>query len=201
MALSNQRFAGERGFSLIDMIAAMTVMVTITAMALPQLNNVVDQYRLGTSTRTVEREMQFAKLKAVSSQSPMRIRFNCPVAGQVRVVELIGTSKNPDPNDADTYLTRCDETAYPYKPTGGDSSRLTKPNNDGPIRRLETNVSFSGTPLTLEFWPDGTVHYPTATPGTAGANIGTAGVTFTLTKAGKTKNIVVNGLGKIQMDR
>jgi hypothetical protein len=143
--------------------------------------------------------MQFAKLKAVSSQSPMRVRFNCPVAGQVRVVELIGTSKNPDPNDADTYLARCDEATYPYKPTGSDSSRLTKPNNDGAIRRLETNVTLTAA-QTLEFWPDGTVHFPGGA-GVAGGNIGTVGVTITLTKGTKTKNIVVNGLGKIQMDR
>jgi type II secretory pathway pseudopilin PulG len=192
--------ADDRGFSLMDMIASVAIIATISAMAAPPMANMVDQYRLGMSTRTVERELQFAKLKAVSSQSPMRVRFNCPAAGQLRVVELIGTTKNPDANDADSFLTRCNEAAYPYKPTGSDSSRLTKPNNDGAVRLLDKNVTFSGVAQTLEFWPDGTVHYP-GVAGTAGANIGTAGVAITLTKGGKTKNIVVNGLGKIQMDR
>jgi type II secretory pathway pseudopilin PulG len=191
--------AGERGFSLMDLIAAIAIMGTMLAMATPQLINVIDQYRLGMSTRTVERELQFAKLKAVSSQSAMRVRFNCPAVGQIRAVELIGTSRNPDPNDSDSNLTRCDEIAYPYKPTGGDSSRLTKPNNDGAVRRLDQKVTFGGV-QTLEFWPDGTVHYPGAA-GVAGANIGTAGVTLTLVKGTSTKTIVVNGLGKIQMDR
>ena len=190
---------GERGFSLIDMLAAVAVMVTVMAMAAPPLINLVDGYRLGMSARTVTSELQYAKMKAVSSESPMRIRFNCPVAGQMRVVELLGTSQNPDPNDADSYTTRCNETAYPYKPTGADTSRLTKPNNDGPVRRLDQNVTFSAS-TTLEFWPDGTVHYPGGS-GRAGANIGSAGFTIVLTKAGKTKNVVVNGIGKIITDR
>jgi hypothetical protein len=60
-------------------------------------------------------------------------------------------------------------------------------------------VTFGGV-QTLEFWPDGTVHF-LGGAGVAGANIGTAGVTLTLVKGSDTKKIVVNGLGKIQMDR
>lgn len=193
------RIAHERGFSLIDLLGAVTVLVTVSAMATPSLLNAVDQYRLGMSTRAVERELQFAKLKAVSSETQMRIRFNCPVVGEFRAVELIGTPTNPDPNDADTYLTRCDDHTYPYNPTGADSSRLTKPNNDGVVRLLNQGVTFTAV-QTIEFWPDGTVHFPGGN-GVAGANVGNPGVTFTLSKNGKTKNIVVSGFGKIQMDR
>src|SRR5438132_793947 len=52
---------------------------------------------------------------------------------------------------------------------------------------------------TLEFWPDGTVH--ALTNGIAGAPLGDPGVTITVSKNAKTKNIMVNGLGKIVMDR
>lgn len=200
MRLPGDHITRERGFSLVDMLAAITVLITMAAMSAPPLMNMVDQYRLGMATRTVERELQFAKMKAVSAETPMRVRFNCPVAGQIRAVELIGTTTAPDPNDADTYLTRCDETVYPYRPTGSDTSRLTKPNNDAPARRMEQGVTFSAA-QTLEFWPDGTVHFAGTGGGVAGANVGTPGVTITLTKSGNTKNIVVSGLGKIQMDR
>ncbi|HZR22534.1 MAG TPA: hypothetical protein VFA59_03035 [Vicinamibacterales bacterium] len=190
----------DAGFSLIDIVATVAITATVMAIATPPLVNMVDQYRLGNSLRTVERQMQFAKLKAVSSQSAMRLRFNCPVVGQIRVVELIGTPAVPDPvQDPDSYTTRCNETTYPYKPTGSDSSRLTKPNNDGPVALLDSSVTVTSS-TTLEFWPDGSVH---AANGGANPwpNIGTAGVTITLTRKGVSKNIVVNGLGKIQMDR
>jgi hypothetical protein len=129
----------------------------------------------------------------------MRVRFDCPVAGKIRVVELLGTPAVPDAKDADSYTTRCDETAYPYYPTGGDLSRLTRPNNDGPIRYLQFGTTFTAK-KTLEFWPDGSVHADTGA-GNPWPNVGTTGVTITLSRKGKTKNITVNGLGKIQSDR
>src|SRR5262252_7668307 len=112
------------GFSLIDVIGALAVTSTILVIAVPPMLNMVDQYRLGNSTRQVERELQFAKLKAVSSDSPMRLRLNCPVAGELRAVELIGTPSVPDPiQDPDGYNNRCQETVFPYRPTGADQSR------------------------------------------------------------------------------
>ena len=85
----------------------------------PQMFDGVDRMRLGMTARDVERELQFARLKSVSTNRPMRIRFNCPVAGQFRVVELIGTPRVP--LAADGAANRCDETIYPYRPTGADS--------------------------------------------------------------------------------
>jgi len=155
--------------------------------------------RLGMSLRDVERELQFAKLKAVSTNRPMRVRFDCPSAGKLRVVEVIGTSALPDANDADAITNRCSETAYPYSPTGADRSRLTRPNNDGPVRTLFSGTTFTAK-QTLEFWPNGTVHTPCqAACSTSGTQIGT--VTLTLKRKTKTKNITVNGLGKILLDR
>jgi len=158
--------------------------------------------RLGMSLRDVERELQFARLKAVSSSRPMRVRFDCPSVGSLRVVELLGTTSVPDVNDADTATVgavRCSETTYPYRPTGTDTSRLTRPNNDGAIRLLYPNTTFSAK-RTLEFWPDGSVHADAGT-GNPWPNIGPAGVAITLLRKGKTKNIQVNGLGKILLDR
>jgi hypothetical protein len=170
-------------------------------MAAPSAVNLVDNQRLGMATRDVERDLQFARLKAVATNRPMRVRFNCPETGKMRVVELIGTPQLPDAAlDPDSNLARCSETNYPYSPTGADKSRLTRPNNDGPTRTLPLSTTFSAS-KTLEFWPNGTVH----ADGGAGANpwpiVGSAGVTITLTRKGKTQNVVVNGFGKIQMER
>lgn len=193
------RLSSARGFSITDMIATMAVIATVSAMAVPQTVGIVDQYKLGMAARDVERELQFARLKAVSTNRPMRVRFDCPENGQIRVVELIGSPAAPDANDADSVSNRCSETTYPYSPTGADKSRLSRPNNDGPIRRLQDNTTFTSK-KTLEFWPDGSVHAD-AGSGTPWPNIGTAGVTLTLSRKNKTKNITVNGLGKILLDR
>jgi hypothetical protein len=194
----NQRRSAAAGFSLIDMVAVMAVIATVSAMAVPQVVNVVDSLRLGISERDVERELQFARLKSVATQRPMRVRFDCPSAGQVRVVELLGTPTAPDANDGDNVSSRCSEVTYPYSPTGADKSRLTRPNNDGPVRTLYPGTTFVAT-QTLEFWPNGTVHAACQNNCAASAQIGA--VTLTLTRKGKSKNIRVNGLGKIQMDR
>jgi len=194
-----RRLEDEVGISLIDMIASCAVIATIGGMAVPQLVSTVDLMRLGMSVRDVERELQFARLKAVATNRPMRVRFDCPSAGKVRVVEVIGTSTRPDANDADSVLSRCSETTYPYNPTGADQSRLTRPNNDGPVRTLYSGTTFTAK-QTLEFWPNGTVHNACQNNCDAGpAQIGT--VTLTLLRKSKTKNITVNGFGKILMDR
>lgn len=189
----------ELGFSLVEMIAALAIIATIAAVAAPPIQNFIDNYRLGMAERDVERELQFARLKSVATDQPMRVRFNCPATGSLRVVELIGTTSSPDSTDADSVTTRCDESAYPYRPTGADRSRLTRPNNDGAVRYMQPGVTVTAS-KTLEFWPDGTVHADAGT-GNPWPSVGSTGVTITLARKGKTRNITVNGLGKIQMDR
>ena len=200
MKTAERTFRSALGFSIVDTLATLALISTVAAMATPQMVNLADSMRLGMAERDVERELQFARLKAVSTNRPMRVRFDCPSAGKVRVVEVIGTPANPDPNDADTYLNRCDETAYPYSPTGADKSRLTRPNNDGPIRLLQAQTTFTAK-KTLEFWSDGSVHADLNGGANPWPNIGNAGQTITLSRKGKTKNITVNGLGKVLMDR
>lgn len=193
------RLRGAVGFSLTEMLAAIAVIATISAVAIPQAVNIVDGMRLGMAERDVERELQFARLKAVATNRPMRLRFDCPAAGQLRAVEVIGTPAAPDAADADSYTSRCSEATYPYRPTGADQSRLSRPNNDGPIRYLQPLTTFTAK-QTLEFWPNGTVHAPCQNACDGGPlQIGT--VTITLSRKGQTKNITVNGLGKILMDR
>ena len=187
--------AGAAGFTLVDMLATIAIISTIAAVAAPQMVDGVDRMRLGMSVRDVERELQFARLKSVSTNRPMRIRFNCPVAGQFRVVELIGTPRNP--MAADGAANRCDETVYPYRPTGGDNNRLTRPNNDGALRRLQPQATFAAFP-TLEFWADGSVHAD-AGVGNPWPPLTAAGATITVSRKGKTRNITVNALGKIQL--
>jgi Tfp pilus assembly protein FimT len=198
------RLGETLGYSLIDIVITLGIIATVAGVAVPAAVNMIDAQSLNTSVRDVERELQFARLKAVTSQTRMRVRLDCPKVGQFRAVELVGTPTAPTANDMDSYTDRCKDTLFPYSPTGVDSSRLTRPNNDGPVRTLQTQVSFVGTSkaptlYSIEFWPDGTAHNTLVNGTTVTAPLATA--TITLTRKGVSKNIQVNGFGKIQMDR
>jgi Tfp pilus assembly protein FimT len=171
--------------------------VTVAAIAVPSLKNTVDGQRLGIDARAVEREMQLARLSAVTTNRPIRLRFNCPSVGYYRRVELIGSVNNPNTNDdADNRAAvRCNDVTYPFP--AADNDPITKPNNDGPKMQLNSKVTFTST-QTLEFWPNGTVHvYNSAAQ--AWPSVGSSPVNIILTSAGVNRSVTVNVLGKTQI--
>jgi hypothetical protein len=152
--------------------------------------------RLGMTMRDVERQLQYARLKSVATNRAMRVRFNCPSANQMRVVELIGTPAAPDARD--TAADRCSETLYPYVSNGGDLNPLTRPNNDGAVVRLYPGAAFTAT-QTLEFWPNGSVHAD-AGAGLPWPPLAAAGATISIDRNNVRKSIGVNFLGRITLD-
>lgn len=171
-----------RGFSLLEMLLTMAVMVTLAAMALPVYNDLAEVSRLNSEARLIEREFQSARLKAVSTNRSLRVRMNCPATGMLRTVEVLGTS-------ADGPLGRCMISVYPYP--APDQNPFTRPNHDGPIRRLglETTVSDGA----IEFRADGTAW--DASTGTA-LQIG-ATKDFTVTRRTRTRRVTVNAMGRV----
>jgi len=189
----------ESGFSIVEQMFTLGVLATVAAIAVPALTNTVSGQLLGIDVRNVEREMQLARLAAVSTNRPIRVRFNCPTAGYYRRVELIGSVDNPDTgDDADGQgAHRCSLSYYPYP--AADKDPLTRPNNDGPLQQLNSKVTFTSV-TTLEFWPNGTVHIPNSTPGPVSWQpVGVNPVNIVLSKGGTTKLISVNSLGKMQL--
>jgi Tfp pilus assembly protein FimT len=185
------RLLKDVGMTLIDQLATLAIIATVSGIAVPGMVRAVENQRLGIDARNVERELQTARLAAVTNNQPIRVRFNCPAAGQYRRVELIGTVSVPAADDADARAAvRCSTTTYPYPVA--DRNLLTRPNNDGPLNRLNSAVVFQAS-QTLEFWPNGTVH--NLGVGTPMVNP----VTITLKKGTTTRNITVNGLGKVQL--
>jgi type II secretory pathway pseudopilin PulG len=189
-----QALRAADGFTLLDTLVTASLLVVLAAMAVPILQNMTDGMKLGQGAREVERELQAARLKAVTTNRPIRVRFNCPVAGQYRVVELIGTPSVPAAEDS--AANRCQDTVYPFPPA--DREPVTLPNHDGPLKRLDSTLSFGSGTMSLEFWPDGSVHQDNGAAGNWPVLTGT-GAAITLTKGSTTKSITVNGIGKIQV--
>jgi prepilin-type N-terminal cleavage/methylation domain-containing protein len=181
------------GFTIIELFATIALFSIIAAIGVPMVLGSLQAMHLNAAARVVQGELQTARLKAVSANRPIRVRFNCPAAGQFRMVELIGTPAAPDARDS--AANRCSPVAYPYPPT--DVNALTRPNHDGPVRLLGTDVSFAAS-QTVEFWPDGTAHAD-AGSGNPWPPIAASGVTVTVRHKNTDKSITVNGVGKVQI--
>lgn len=181
----------DRGFSLAELMVVCAMIGIVAAMAVPGILATLRLMKLNAAARDVHSELQSARLRAVSGDRPMRIRFDCPAAGQFRAVELLGTPALPDP--ADSTADRCNPITYPYP--ARDANRLTRPNLDGPPRFLPAGMAFTAS-QTIEFWPDGTAHV-----NSSGANPWPAivnPVSVTIADGSRTKSITVNGVGKVQ---
>jgi hypothetical protein len=103
--------------------------------------------RARTAARAVERELQSARLKAVTASKRMRVKLNCPVAGQLRVVEVTGVAAT------DNAANRCDDVAFPF-PGPRDALRST-PSLDAPLVRLPLGTTITSVVTTFEFGPRG----------------------------------------------
>jgi len=185
--------AHERGFTLLEMLMVTTVFAIIAGIGMPLFSDITDSIKLGQAAREVERELQTARLTAVSANQPLRVRFNCNAAGEYRMVELIGTPSIPA--SADSATDRCSTSLYPFP--AADRNPLTRPNNDGPLRYLPSETTFT-TSATIEFWPDGTAHMASGTINPWPV-IASTGTNIVLTRKSKTKTILVNGIGKVQL--
>jgi Tfp pilus assembly protein FimT len=142
--------------------------------------------KLNEAARMVERELQDARLRAVQTNRPLRVRTNCPATGFVRTVEVLGTA-------GDSAANRClTNGSYPF-PSDPDADLSTSPNYDGPVRVVPNGATV--TTVTYQFQPDGTVFSVVAN---VAARIATE-QTVTITRAGRSRTVRLNAAGKIQL--
>ena len=92
--------------------------------------------RLGRATREVERQLQTARLKAVSANRPLRVRFNFPAVWQLRIIEVTGVAAT------DLDGNRCDEARFPFH--GPNDADPATPALDGPVRMLHFTITLTG---------------------------------------------------------
>jgi prepilin-type N-terminal cleavage/methylation domain-containing protein len=174
----------HRGFSLIELLMVIAVAATLAAISVPILMDVSEGTKLNAASREIERELQSARLKAVSVNRILRVRLNCPAEGYYRTVEYLA-------NAADDSTNRCLMSSYPFP--APDVDLATRPNYDGPTRVMTEGATV--TTAIIEFRPDGTAYQVVSN---VASPIGTP-VTLTVTRNSKSKTVTVNGAGKIQL--
>lgn len=174
----------ERGFTVLEMMIVVSIISVIAVVALPVMKDLTASIKLNEAARMVEREMQDARLKAVSSNRVIRVRMNCPSTGYIRSVEVLGSA-------ADNATNRCVTTAYPFP--APDDDIMTRPNFDGPVRTLPNSATVTSD--VVQFSPDGTAMSVIAGVPTTLA----APLTITISRQSKSRTVTVNNAGKVQL--
>jgi Tfp pilus assembly protein FimT len=173
----------------VEIVAVVAAAMAFSAIAAPRINAYLRIQRATNSARMVERQLQSARLQAVSASRALRVRFDCPAAGKLRVLELTGVAAT------DNATNRCDPTAYP-SPGPADALRST-PSLDSPVIELPSGTSISGAPGQIEFTPQGSAFAVAA----GGAVTPLADNTvLTVTRTGVSKTVAINSLGRIRIN-
>jgi len=176
----------------------MAGIVAMAALLVPNSRNLLNTMKARNAARVVERQLQTARLKAVSNSRALRVRFDCPTTGRLRLLEVTGVSAT------DTAANRCDEAAYPY-PGPNDALRST-PAMDSPIVYLPAGTTVTcvgcpaGTtnPITFEFGPRGSVVAIDAATGAASTFTGD--LVIQVVQGGYTNEVRLNELGRVRFN-
>ncbi len=64
------------GFTLIDLLIAISIVGIVSAIAVPLLDNILPIYRLNHATRALVSDLQYAKMKAVSQKRNIKVLFD-----------------------------------------------------------------------------------------------------------------------------
>ncbi|HXE79674.1 MAG TPA: hypothetical protein VNK41_02910 [Vicinamibacterales bacterium] len=195
---------GVRGFSFGELVLVLALIAIVGAIGVPTINNMLPSMRVSMAARAVERQLHVARMKAVSSNRTIRVRFNCPGPNQYRMVELLGTPGVPAADDDSAAATRCGYEKYPHPDP--NTGVFDIPNHDGPIQQLPDNVAFVSV-RTIEFRPSGTAHVDQGTGNPWDPIPQDAPVRIQLKRTDGSSvaqqesltNIEVNGLGRIRI--
>ena len=175
------------GYTLVEVLMVGAVMMIVATIAIPQVAAALRRYALNNASQQVASTIRGARYAAVSKSTTLRIRFNCPAAGQYRVLEVTGTSA------IDQAPDRCSNTTYPFPdPTAG-----TLPDNDGPILVVPPGTVF-GAVEDMQISQEGRV-----TPLTGCPTCVTAGgtVTLALENGYETQDTNIGQNGQIEVEQ
>lgn len=148
----------EHGFTLVESLMTVLLVAIAAAVTVPGMATGFRRYQLDAATREIAGQIRAARLRAVTANETMRVRFNCPAPGQLRVVQLVDSPAIDDAAD------RCSGAAYPFP----DRDETVEPNHDGPVMALRGGIRLGEEVFDIEIAPTGRM---TASEGTLPATI------------------------------
>ena len=157
----------------------------MAAVAVPSIMAALSHAALNTALDTVGTTVRNARYQAVTRNVRLRVRFNCPAANQMRVVEVTGDA------GIDGAANRCSIGAFPYP--APDQNRATLPNNDGPVVILAQTIRF-GAVQDLEINTLGRIIPLTGCPGCVAA---APPATLALGDLHQEKRLTISGSGQV----
>ena len=170
------------GFSLVELLVVVAVACIVMAVAVPSVTATMQSYALNSGMQIIASTVRSARLAAVSKNRQVRVIFNCPVAGQMRAVEVTG---NPA---IDNAADRCSPIAYPYP----DPDPAAVPNVDGPVIMLPEGAQFGAFESVL-IGTDGRVTPQTGCPAACVASAVPATVILSNTHDTRTLTVAASG--------
>ncbi len=66
----------QRGFSLVELVVAVTVILILTAIAIPNINQTMESYRLETSASAIVGKLMDARINAIKRNRPAWLAIN-----------------------------------------------------------------------------------------------------------------------------
>lgn len=94
-----QGMQSSRGFTLIELIVTMGLIIVMSAMAVPLVQESTVRNTVWTATEMIGVQVRQARLKAISRNTSFRIRFDCPAVGQLRVLVVTGVAATDNAAD------------------------------------------------------------------------------------------------------
>jgi type II secretory pathway pseudopilin PulG len=121
----------DAGFSVIETVVVAAVSLVSIGLAAPSITTAIDAYKFNSDVQSVGAVIRATRYKSVASNVAMRLRFNCPSTGEMRVVQVTGNAA------IDDATNRCDLGAYPFPTAVGSVTP-----NDGPVLPMARGVQF-----------------------------------------------------------
>jgi len=124
-----KRVSSQAGFSLVEMITVMAIIMIMAAVMLPPLANYVRLYRIRAATNQVAGAISAARMKAISKNANLGVTFAVIGTDSYRVV----VEDDQNPQTAPNWLT-----------IGAENwgTVLTMPAQAGPIETLPMGIVF-----------------------------------------------------------
>ncbi len=95
----NKRRAGTRGFTMLELLVVMAVMLIFSGVVAMTITPAVRNARLRASTLTVIAQLQFARSYAVANQTDAAVQFDPQQNGVAVVMNAQNTTHGSTPND------------------------------------------------------------------------------------------------------